>query len=167
MTFFKKSDFLKFWLFWGRWVGAYLLIIMFIAAGSSGSSMISETVASNALPASDDDIISRNSSKKRGKRGSLSKSQSVTKERKQQDLVILCDKKPQQYITSKVSRYNQGTNRISGSVSKMSSNFFIVVLTNCYMGHATNMVYSTIDWSTYPLFIVGTTKNLKIFSSLD
>ena len=144
---------------------------MYFAAGSSGcSSVISETplmLASNALQASDDDIISRISSKKRGKRGSLSKSQSVTKERKQQDLVILCDKKPQQYITSKVSRYNQGTNRISGSVSKMSSNFFIVVLTNCYMGHATNMVYSTIDWSTYPLFIVGTTKNLKNFSSLD
>ena len=77
---------------------------MFIAAGSSGSSMISETVASNALPASDDDIISRNSSKKRGKRGSLSKSQSVTKERKQQDLVVLHDKKPQQYITSKVKK---------------------------------------------------------------
>ena len=80
---------------------------MFIAAGSSGSSMISETVASNALPASDDDIISRNSSKKRGKRGSLSKSQSVTKERKQQDLVVLHDKKPQQYITSKVKKTNR------------------------------------------------------------
>ena len=106
----------------------YLLPIMSFAAGSSGcSSVISETplmLASNALQASDDDIISRNSSKKRGKRGSLSKSQSVTKERKQQDLVILCDKKPQQYITSKVSRYNQITNRISGSVSKMSSNIF-------------------------------------------
>ena len=98
----------------------YYIPIMFFAAGSSGcSSVISETplmLASNALQASDDDIISRISSKKRGKRGSLSKSQSVTKERKQQDLVILCDKKPQQYITSKVSRYNQSANRISGSV---------------------------------------------------
>ena len=101
-------------------ISNYLLPIMSFAAGSSGcSSVISETplmLASNALQASDDDIISRISRKKRGKRGSLSKSQSVTKERKQQDLVILCDKKPQQYITSKVSRYNQSANRISGSV---------------------------------------------------
>merc|ERR1712223_1457333 len=35
-----------------------------------------------------------------------SKSQSVTKERKQQDLVILCDKKPQQYITSKEKKHH-------------------------------------------------------------
>ena len=84
---------------------------MFIVAGSSGSSvLISETLAAsnNALPASDDDIISRISSKKRGKRGSLSKSQSVTKERKQQDLLVLRDKKPQQYITSKVSQTTKG-----------------------------------------------------------